>query len=126
MPGNQPAAAEDKPKRRKCGNHHLAKKKLLDSECEENKKRNQSAAIATNLRAQAHSMRMKTIATSLESKADNLLERSIDVKVGTMMATFDIPNKPGNVAGTCCLASLDTSLACLLDEQSTSVTSEKN
>jgi hypothetical protein len=85
----------EQPKRRKHGNHR-GKKKLLDLECEANKKSNQSAAIATNLGAQAHSTRMKTIATSLESKADNLVERSSDVKVGTMMAMFDIPDKPEN------------------------------
>jgi hypothetical protein len=39
---------------------------------------------------------MKTIATSLKSKADNLLERSSDMKVRTMMATFDMPDKPEN------------------------------
>jgi hypothetical protein len=39
---------------------------------------------------------METIATSLKLKANNLLERSIGVKVRTMMATFDMPDKPGN------------------------------
>jgi hypothetical protein len=39
---------------------------------------------------------MKTIATSLKSKADNLLERSSDVKARKMLATFDMPNKQAN------------------------------
>jgi hypothetical protein len=39
---------------------------------------------------------MKTIATSLKSKADNILEKSSNVKVRTMMATFDMPNMPEN------------------------------
>jgi hypothetical protein len=39
---------------------------------------------------------MKIIATSLKSKANNLPVRSSNVKVRTMMATFDMPNKPEN------------------------------
>jgi hypothetical protein len=93
IPGNQPAVAKDKPKWRKHGNYRR-KKKLLDLKREANKKSNQLAAIATNLGAQAFNTRMKTIATSLKSKADNLLERSSDVKVRTMMATFDTPEEP--------------------------------
>jgi hypothetical protein len=69
---------------------------VLNLEREANKKSNQLAAIATNLGAQAFSTCMKTIATSLESKANNLLERSRDVKVRTMMAMFNMPNKPEN------------------------------
>jgi hypothetical protein len=94
VPANQPAVAKDKdePKRRRRGNYR-GRKKLLDLEHETNKKSNQLAAIATKLGAQAYDTRIKAIGTCLKSKADNLLERSSDTKVRTMMATFDKPGK---------------------------------
>jgi hypothetical protein len=95
IPANQPAVAEDKPKRRKRGNYR-GKKKLLDLEREMVKKSKQLAVIATNLGAQAYTTRMNAIATSLKSKADNLLERSSDLKVRMMMASFDMPDKQAN------------------------------
>jgi hypothetical protein len=97
VPANQPAVAEDKdePKRRKRGNYQ-GRKKLLDLEHEANKKSNQLAAIATKLSARAYNTRIKAIGTRLKSKAGNLLERSSDTKAGTMMATFDKPNKQAN------------------------------
>jgi hypothetical protein len=60
------------------------------------KKSKQLAAIATNLGAQAYNTRMNAIATSLKSKADNLLERSSDLKVRMMMVSFDMPDKQAN------------------------------
>jgi hypothetical protein len=95
IPANQPAVAEDKPKRRKRGNYR-GKKKLLDLEREMVKKSKQLAVIATNLGVQAYNTRMNAIATSLKSKAENLLERSIDLKVRMMMASFDMPGKQAN------------------------------
>jgi hypothetical protein len=95
VPANQPAVALDELKRRKRGNYQ-GRKKLLDLEREANKKSNQLAAIATELGAQAYSIRIKAIGTCLKSKADNLLEKSSDTEVGTMMATFDRPDKQAN------------------------------
>jgi hypothetical protein len=92
---NQPAVAEDKPKQRKRGKYQ-GKKKLLDLEREMVKKSKQLAAIATNLGAQTYNTRMNANATSLKSKADNLLERSSDLKVRMMMASFDMPDKQAN------------------------------
>ena len=69
---------------------------MLDLEREANKKSKQLAAIATKLGAQAYNARIKAIGTCLKSKADNLLERSSNTKVETMMATFDKPNKQAN------------------------------
>ena len=96
VPANQPAMAADEPKWRKRGNYR-GRKKLLDLESEAKKKSNQLAAIATKLGAQAYNARIKAIGTCLRSKADNLLERSSNTKVGTMMATFDKPDKQANV-----------------------------
>jgi hypothetical protein len=42
---------------------------------------------------QAYNTHIKAIGTCLKSKAGNLLERSSSTKVGTMMATFDRPDK---------------------------------
>jgi hypothetical protein len=95
VPANQPAVAEDKPKRRKRENYR-GRKKLLDLEREANKKSNQLAAIATKLGAQAYNTHIKAIGTCLKSKADNLLERSSDTKAGTMMAIFDKSDKQAN------------------------------
>jgi hypothetical protein len=95
VPANQPATTEDEPKRRKRGNYR-GKKKLLDLEREANKKSNQLAAIATKLGTQAYNIRIQAIGTCLKSKADNLLERSSDTKVETMMATFDTKDKQAN------------------------------
>jgi hypothetical protein len=75
---------------RKRGNYH-GRKKLLDLEREANKKSNQLAAIATKLGAQAYNARIRALGTCLKSKADILLERSSDTKMGTMLATFDKP-----------------------------------
>jgi hypothetical protein len=69
---------------------------LLDLERETNKKSNQLAVIATKLGAQAYNTRIKAIGTCPKSKADNLLERSSNTKVGTMMVTFDKPDKQAN------------------------------
>jgi hypothetical protein len=95
VPANQPAVAEDKPKRRKRGNYQ-GRKKLLDLEREANKKSNQLAAIATKLGAQTYNARIKAIGTCLKLKANNLLERSSNTKAGTLMATFDKLDKQAN------------------------------
>jgi hypothetical protein len=86
---------KDEPKRRKRGNYR-DRKKLLDLERKANKKSNQLAVIATKLGAQAYNARIKAIGTCLKLKANNLLERSSDTKVGTMMAIFDKPDKQAN------------------------------
>jgi hypothetical protein len=95
VPANQPAMAEDEPKRRKRRNYQ-GRKKLLDLKREAKKKSNQLAAIATKLGAQAYNARIKAIGTCLKSKDNNLLERSSNTKVGTMMARFDKPDKQAN------------------------------
>ncbi len=69
---------------------------MLDLEREANKKSNQLAVIAIKLGAQAYNARIKAIGTCLKLKANNLLERSSDTKVGTMMAIFDKPDKQAN------------------------------
>jgi 23S rRNA maturation mini-RNase III len=69
---------------------------LLDRESEANKKSNQLVEIATKLGAQAYNALMKAIGTCLESKADNLLKRSSNAKVRTLVATFDKPGKQAN------------------------------
>jgi hypothetical protein len=96
VPANQPAVAEDEPKRWKHGNYQ-GRKKLLGLEREANKKSNQLAAIATKLGTQAYNTHIKAIGTCLKLKADNLLKRSSHTKAGTMMATFDKPDKQANV-----------------------------
>jgi hypothetical protein len=95
VPANQPAVAKDEPKRQKHGNYR-GRKKLLGLEREANKKSNQLAAIATKLGAQAYNTHIKAIGTCLKLKADNLLKRSSGTKAGTMMATFDKPDKQAN------------------------------
>jgi hypothetical protein len=87
--------AEDEPKRRKRGNYQ-GRKKLLDLEREADKKSNQLAVIATKLGTQAYKARIKAIGTCPKSKADNPLKRSSDTKAGTMMATFDKPDRQAN------------------------------
>jgi hypothetical protein len=62
-----------------------------------NKKSKQLAEIARELGAKAFNTRIKAIGTSLKSQADNLLERSSNVKVSTMMGTFNHPDKQLNV-----------------------------
>jgi hypothetical protein len=94
-PANQPAVAEDEPKRRKRGNNR-GRKKLLDLERVANNKGKELAAIACELGAEAYNARIKAIGTSLKSKSDNLLERSSNVKVRTMMNTFSKPDKQPN------------------------------
>jgi hypothetical protein len=96
VPANQQAvASEDAPERRKRGNNR-GKKKLLDLERVANEKGQQLAEIARELGAEAFNTRIKAIGTSLKSKADNLLERSSNVKVSTMMGTFNHPDKQPN------------------------------
>jgi hypothetical protein len=83
---NQLAVAKDQPKQRKRGTYR-GKKKLLDLEYEANK----------NWGANLQHTHQSNWNLPFKSKADNLLERSSNVKVGTMMATFDRPGKQANV-----------------------------